>query len=394
MASLEHATAPKGRAAVLIPSGRIVGRDNVVSFHHGDMHKTIATDANIGDTFVFEATLRLIDYKEIVPVAIGGNVEEMVELLDSCDVAILRGSNYIHPEMSWGQLPRALDASSVPVVAFGIGAQAPRYQDVPISPETERVLNILSDRASLLGCRGAFTAETLGKLGIRNAVPIGCPSLFRLNDRGLQVRMPEADSVKRVAFTIARGMAGMYCDAPGRARVKQLGLLESLSRQYEVYPVTQSEKSEKIYYYRVYERIEEARKLMKDSGWNFGSLPWLEALYWSRIFFGTSPAAYEAMMRFVDIAVGYRLHGNIMALSIGKPAIYHTYDSRTRELVEHFAIPSYDIMSETEFDWDSMLAPDTFDGFNARAPRAYDIMRDFLAANGIRHRMQATPPPG
>jgi hypothetical protein len=347
---------------------------------------------NIGDTFVFEATLQLLDFDEAVVIGGGeGNFDQAVEELNRCEVAILRGSNYIHSQMNWGPMTAVIERSHVRVVAFGIGAQAPRYQPVPVSAETERIMKLIAERSHSIGCRGRFTAETLNQMGIHSAVPIGCPSLFRRNDRNLKVVMPARDEIRKVAFTIARGISGMYCDAAHEARKKQLKLIEELSQRYDLYLVSQSEKSEKLFYYRMYDRIEEAKTLMRNSGWDLAQMPWLEKLYWSRIFFGTSPAAYESMLTFCDLTLGYRLHGNIMALSNGRPAIYHTYDSRTRELVEHFCIPSYDIKSTEEFSLDSMLRPDLFNEFNARVPVAYDEMRDFLEANGVPHRMAGRP---
>jgi hypothetical protein len=379
------------KIAFLNAGAQVVGRDHVVSLHHDDPKKLVDTDLNIGDTFVFEATLRLVDFDEAVFVDFSkGSLDQSVEELDSCDVAVLRGSNYVHANMSWGKLGIAIERSRVPVVAFGIGAQAPRYENIALSPETERVLKVISERSHSVGCRGRFTAETLEKLGIRNAVPIGCPSLFRRNDPSLKVRLPPKEEIRRIAFTVARGVAGIYCDDQHVAREKQLKAIEDLSRRYDVYLITQSEKAEKLFYYRMYDRIEEAKTRMRNSAWDLAKLPWLEQLYWSRIFFGTSPAAYESMMAFCDLALGYRLHGNIMALSQGKPTIYHTYDSRTRELVEHFAIPSYDIMSENSFSLEEMLSPGLFDGFNARYPIAYNEMREFLIANQVPSRMMSS----
>ena len=54
--------------------------------------------------------------------------------------------------------------------------------------------------------------------------------------------------------------------------------------------------------------------------------------------------------------LGYRLHGNLMALANGMPSIYFTYDSRTVEFVETFKIPAFDVFSGKKFEledyWD------------------------------------------
>ena len=374
------------RICFLIPAGIVSEHDRVSCYNHNDATKIIDANINIGDTFVFEASLRLTDYEEAVFLSPGfKDVGWAVELLNSCDVAVLRGSNYVHGEMQWGNLGEALERCKIPIVAFGIGAQAPRYGEVPVSDETRRVLQLISDRSASIGCRGQFTVDVLKGLGISNAEPIGCPSLFRLNRRDLQI--PWGETPRRIGFTIARGIAGMYCEDPHRARQQQLALMEHLQAHYELYVISQNEKAEKIYYYRAYARIEEARTLLRNTQWGVEAHPWLEDLYWRRMFFGTSPAAYEAMARFCDLFIGYRLHGNIIALGSGVPAIYHTYDSRTRELVEHFHIPAHDIMSPGAFALEPLFEQPLFDRFNARYPVAYDIVRDFLDANGVANRM-------
>lgn len=377
------------RIAFIMPAGTVVDHDRVLCFHHNDPAKIVDSDINIGDTFVFEASLRLIDFEEAVFLSPGfRDVSWAVDLLESCDIAILRGSNYVHGQMEWGNLDQALDQARVPIVAFGIGAQAPRYGEVPVSAQTRRVLQIISDRSFSVGCRGQFTVDVLKNMGICNAVPIGCPSLFLSNKRDLSIPWGELPT-KRIGFTIARGLAGIYCDDSHRARKQQQELIASLNRDYEVYIVCQNERAEKMFFYRCYERISEAKEMLRNTQWMPEALPWLEDLYWKRMFFGTSPAAYQRMARYCDMFIGYRLHGNIVALSVGKPAIYQTYDSRTRELVDYFRIPAHDIMDDTPFALEPLLDQPLFDDFNKHFPIAYDTIREFLEVNGVAHRMLA-----
>ena len=45
----------------------------------------------------------------------------------------------------------------------------------------------------------------------------------------------------------------------------------------------------------------------------------------------------------IDVMVGFRLHGNVIALHQGIPAIFFTYDSRIRELSSLFAVPAIEV---------------------------------------------------
>ncbi len=378
------------KVAFLMPSGEVISHDRVIAYRAKSRSDTIDAQYNVGDTFVFESSLRLVQFKELVCVGpFSANVDAAVEALNDCDVAILRGSNYVNPHMDWGNLPEVLERSHVPVVALGIGAQAPRYEPLKLSASSSRLLALIAERSTSVGCRGSFTASILYDAGIKNVVPIGCPSLFRMNDMNIQIRWPP-DPLERIGYSITRGFLKNYCDDIARATRIQLETLRQLSESYAVHVLSQGERAEKIYYYRAYDRIEEARQSMQSCGWDTQQHPWLEQLYWRGIFFGVTPADYELMARMCDLVLGFRLHGNIMALSVGKPAIYITFDSRTREIVEHFSIPNHDIMSEREFslrDW--LQQEQLFEEFNRKFAPNYRIMRDFLASNGIRHAMTA-----
>lgn len=75
-----------------------------------------------------------------------------------------------------------LEKIQKPVVVAGLGANSFMGFDSEfykqLSPELVDFLHYLSGRCVELGVRGNYTAEVLGQLGVKNAVPIGCPSYF------------------------------------------------------------------------------------------------------------------------------------------------------------------------------------------------------------------------
>ena len=375
------------KIAFLVPAGEVVNHDRVISYESRDKTRIIDARLNIGDTFVFESSLRLVRFEELRCFSTySGNVDDAVSQMNECDVAILRGSNYINPHMDWGNLPEILERSRIPVVAFGVGAQAPRYEPVTVNKKSARFLATIAERSHSIGCRGKFTASVLYDLGIKNVTAIGCPSLFRSNDPNIRIAWPPPD-VKKVGFATTRGFSPGYCDNTSLATSCQLAILEGLIDRHQVFVLSQGEVAEKIFYYRAYDRMESARQSMADTGWDLEKLPWLENLYWKGMFFGTSPLDYEKMVKQCDLVMGFRLHGNLMALSLGIPAIYVTYDSRTREIVDQFSIPHHDILSEKAFSLEESMDEGIFDGFNDNFAQNYAVIRDFLANNGISHRM-------
>ena len=134
---------------------------------------------------------------------------QLIEFNAEFDYVFLRGSNYIHSTMTWWRALEVLPRLRIPIIAFGIGAQAPKEGPMVLSEETERVLRLIADSSVSVGVRGAYTAEVLWNLGIRNTRIIGCPTAFRRNDPDLRIALPplelgEEGGVHRAAGGLRR----------------------------------------------------------------------------------------------------------------------------------------------------------------------------------------------
>lgn len=378
------------KVVALIPAGEVSGRDTVRWFSHDDPARDQNDHYNAGDMFVFEASLRLLDYDslEVVPLHSRLSDYDIDRLNAEASYCFLRGSNYLHSKMDWGNLPEVIDRLDLPVVAFGIGAQAPAYGEVPVSERTRRFMEVVADRSRVIGVRGAFSAEILAGLGIKNVEAIGCPSLMRHNKPRLEIAWKPLDQVRRVGFTLTRGFWPEYCEDIGRARGLQRRLLRDLAADRDLTVMSQGERPEKLYFYGTPEGKAEAYAALVKDGWFEGPDDPLVRLYEERMFFGRSPAEYEDLVRGLDLVLGFRLHGNIMALANERPAVYVVYDSRTRELVELFGIPAYDIMSEKPFALEEIYTPEAYAHFAECYRQAYTRMAEFLDKNGVAHRMR------
>jgi hypothetical protein len=116
-------------------------------------------------------------------------------------------------------------------------------------------------------------------------------------------------------------------------------------------------------------------------------------LYTHSMFYSDVVADYEARVRQKDLVLGYRLHGNLMALANAVPAIYFSYDTRTSEFAETFSIPSYDVYSKEPFKLENFWQQSLFEKFNHAYRLRYRAMSDFLDENAIAHRMHPQPEP-
>lgn len=376
------------KIAFLIPAGEIYNHDRVRSYHWGDIPAILNANINVGDTFVFEATLRLLKFDEVllVPTFISDFDRTLAEV-NECDFAILRGSNYVHSHMDWGDLPRLIELMKIPLIPFGIGGQAPRYETVNLTPSSIRTLQMIGSRCAKVGVRGAFTAEILKSHGISNIEVIGCPSLMRLNKPEMNIKLPNLQDNSKIGFTVTRGFEPMYSEDIARTIFVQTKILRNLASLYDVHILSQGESIEKRFFYEDLSTLDDDIFTMKRQNWIYDNDDIILKLYKEKMFFGVSPEEYDEKMQDLDFVIGTRLHGNIIFLSNEKPAVYLVYDSRTRELADHFQIPSWDVMNPAEFDLDRFLTSDRFDRFNRRYVLSYKIMSTFLDENSIPHRM-------
>ena len=113
----------------------------------------------------------------------------------------------------------------------------------------------------------------------------------------------------------------------------------------------------------------------------------IEELYRERLFYSDVVADYEDLVRRQDLVLGYRLHGNLMALANRTPSIYFSYDSRTVEFAETFAIPCYDVFSQKPFVLEEYWDQARFERFNRTYYQRFRDMRAFLDENFIDHKM-------
>ena len=106
----------------MIPSGEVYDHDCVRWYKAHDIQRSIDRYHNIGDAFVYDSSLKLLDFDAL-------DVLEIREVsqkdIDRCnaefDYCFLRGSNYVHNEMDWEKAPEVLERIKIPLIAFGVG---------------------------------------------------------------------------------------------------------------------------------------------------------------------------------------------------------------------------------------------------------------------------------
>lgn len=99
---------------------------------------------------------------------------------------------------------------------------------------------------------------------------------------------------------------------------------------------------------------------------------------------------WEKFVKTRDVSFGFRIHGSVIALKNGVPAICIVSDSRTYELCSFFKIPFVRVneISSDTLNFREIYEKADFSGLNREYPRLLRNYINFLNKNGIRHKFE------
>jgi len=385
------------RILIMIPAGEVYNHDCVRWYappQGADSHYWINSYHNIGDAFVYDSALKLIDFANHEVFVISSFDAKRIDRYNAeFDFAVLRGSNYIHGSMDWLAALECVKHLRIPVLAFGIGAQAPSTGPLVLSDTTIGVMKAIADHCVTIGVRGSYTAQVLWDIGVKNTRIIGCPTLFRRRNPDLRIDLPAIEAIRKMGYTLRREVSPEYSPDTARYLAVQKETILAAAQRFDVTVMAQGEIEEKKLVLGTDAHKAEAWAALRKAKWIEGDEDPLAALYRDHLFYSDSVAGYDDIVRQQDLVLGYRLHGNLIALANGTPSVYFTYDSRTAEFVETFAIPAYDVYSGKDFILEEYWQQSLFERFNRNYHQRWRDMTQFLEENGVPHRMGKTAAP-
>ena len=395
MSQVSPTSGRKPRIGVLMPAGRIEGNIGVVTHTYGAPEKAKTLFTNIGDCFVYDSSLRILDYSELFPIYVpaDGNLSEtQIEKINQLDYIFLRGSNYINANGQWDPITAVLEKTNVPVIAFGIGVQVPDNSENYVNESTKRFLQLIADRSTTVGVRGNLSKKALNSIGIKNVRIFGCPTAFRHCKPELKLPRIEASAINRLGFTLRRKTHGF--------QTLQRYMLRTLAERYDTEILCAGELEEKQIYYARTKQVENDDQVMKDAVQKLTAEKWLSGakdplldLYKSSLSVFESVADFEKAEQSLDAVTGFRLHGNLLALANEVPALYVTYDTRTREFVKTLGIPYIDGRYMDKFSFEEAWDSADFDLFEKTYQQRFGELKKFLEENSMAHRLGRVPTP-
>ncbi len=387
------------RVFVFYHAGEVYERDSVRWYSARgpeNIARLLATYHNIGDSVVYDSTLKLLDFDELVPLDPNALDEAGIEWINAtCDYGIIRGSNYLHSEMEWGNLEWCLDRIKVPICAPGIGMQAPLFSRPQLSPTAQQIIRALARRSVSLGVRGDITAQLLWDTGVKNVRIVGCPSMFRslrpsweLDDARLDRLRTAPWSHLNVALTVRREIGPDYVDDVPRYLAAQRRLIEEAFAGVRLQLFAQGELFEKFYALERADLYEPLIHELIETGWATDKRDSIFRIYKETLFYTSDIPAFARQLAKADLATGFRVHGVLPSLAQGIPGVLINYDKRTQELIDTFGIPSV-TLERAQLGQILRVAQDHDYGRIARRyAQTWVAMRDFLDENGIPHRMR------
>jgi hypothetical protein len=368
------------------PAG-VATSEGVRSPFAGDPEGSVGSFYNIGDLYVYDSSLRILRHDKVEALNITEVSDERIEYYNAnFDYVFLRGSNYINPNATWEKASEILERLRLPVVAFGLGVQILKDDDLRLNEGTTRILQQIAAKSATIGVRGALSVKVLEAIGIRNVRIIGCPTVFRhLQPTRRIVKQPYA-SLRHVGFTLRRKTP--------RSRVFQRYVMQYLAGRYDLSVICAGEQEEKVIFYGVRgairdaeARVRAAARSLVESGWLWDERDPLLESYRRSLFFAESVREYDEKLAAQDLVLGYRLHGNLLALANETPALYLTYDTRTREFVDTFRIPNFDVLKGEDFHFRNFYEQADFAAFERAYAHQYGELRRFLDENGLGHNL-------
>jgi hypothetical protein len=371
------------------PAGELSDKNGVVSHHADAPNESVKHFYNIGDLYVYDSSLRLIEHEKVEPLDIANVSDERIDYYNSnFDYCFLRGSNYINPNARWARATEVLERLKIPVMAFGIGVQIKSEDDLALNPETTRLLQQISAKSTTIAVRGELSVKVLNAIGIKNVRVIGCPTVFRHGRPQLTIRKKAWEELKRVGFTLRRNTPN--------STVFQRYLLHYLHGRFDLSIICAGELEEKTIFYASKGLLKDADAqvarsvaALVEKGWLYDAADPLLDVYRKDMFFAESVAEYDREVASLDAVLGYRLHGNLLSLANETPALYLTYDTRTREFVDTFKIPHFDVLKGEKFHFRQFFEQADFTPFEKAYRRQFGELRKFLDENRMPHRLGA-----
>lgn len=350
---------------------------------------------NTGDVLVYDAMLKALAYESIANIQFTDAGDQKLWPKETPSAAVIRGSNYLTETVDLAPAVPLLKKLDCPIVPVGVGAQASVYKKLKLPPGTVEAWRIIAGKCTSIGVRGAYSAEVFNDLGIKNVRVIGCPSFYRSLRPALSIKKIDP-AAARVGLTLNKYLSNDYATNATKTNRMQRALLAAVAARTNSRLYSQGEREESLAVFSPRDKRQGYVDSILERFGLKGDAACRDLLIDRMHAFLDVDAWAKDVSEQIDVMVGFRLHGNVIALHQGIPAVFFTYDSRIRELAALFAVPAIEVESYLPVDIDRMLGAMDFAATEHAYRMNFAEYHRFLTENGLSHRLPkpVAPPAG
>lgn len=276
------------------------------------------------------------------------------------------------------ELAERFSQIKIPIFVISCGAQADSYDELDklcndIGEVSRKFINAVYQSGGEFGLRGYFTKEFFDKLGFKTAEVTGCPSLYQMG-RNIYIEksLIQEKDLKPVIN--------------GHYQFLKMDFYKKIFDDYDsaIY-MDQDYFGRKLYdpSFEGFDKVDFKWMLRQI---RYGKYTELKLLAENRVLlFSDIPDWREYLVKeHYNFSFGGRIHGNILSILSGIPAIVFGCDSRTREMAEFYDIP---IITPQELKKKKSLFEIyeelDYTKFNKTFAQKYDNYESFFVRHGI-----------
>lgn len=256
-------------------------------------------------------------------------------------------------KLPYRQIMNFISKLNKPVIIAGLGANSFNGFDSKfhekLDPELIIFLKFLSDHCIEIGLRGTFTQEVLHNIGVDNTRVIGCPSYFEMGPNRI-IKKESFSDIKSIVLTSRMPHIPLNTDM----------LMQDFQEETLIKPIA-------------FDRVEniltdfEVRRLFEQKYHLFSNIE-----------------DWKNFIKNFKFAIGVRLHGTILALNAGVPALCLNIDSRATEMCDFLKIPhNTSLKIENIEDYFRAFESIDIETLNINYPKLYENFANFIHKNNL-----------
>lgn len=335
-----------------------------------------AIGRNTGNYMFTEAMFRQLE-GQVEPIGFGFDPDIVNAEFDAVAIP---AANWLNESSDWTFLVERIERLTIPVVMIGVGLQVSSESTakVRVHESALELVRAVAARSASISTRGEFTSDWLRQQGFRNVVTTGCPSTYmkqsaRSDGSGSGLVLQSTRYGATRGFAASSGLNSQLFKLAAKHDIDML--YQSEPEELEALLLTAGAAS--------LDRLDDG--LLADT---YGVQSDADArAYVTRR--GQTFVELDSWSRWITHRSGQfgtRLHGAILALNSGVPAVLAPHDSRTAEVARFAHIPTFTFDDKRDLSLpvieEAIEMADMADYYATRS--ANQVMyQEFLRANGF-----------